>query len=519
MNDAPSPAQGIGRLRIILVEDSADDAELLLIRLEDDGLEVDLDRVEDAPGLHAALARGADIVLSDVSLPVFSGHKALEIVRGHDRLLPFVFFSGTIDEETAVQALRGGANDYVLKDKPVRLPSAVVRAVRESRIVRERERVEKELMRSQRLESLALLAAGLSHDLRNVLQPLLIVPELIREYSDDPRLRRLASLVAESGRRGHEMAESMLSFARGSRAGRETVPVDALFESVRLLLQGSVPRATRMEFEVSESDLSVEGNRTELQQSLVNLGLNGLQALGERGGRLRIEAQPCTDDEGAAWICLRVRDDGPGIGNEALGRLFTPFYTTKPDGTGLGLLSCKRITEAHGGRIAVDSAPGQGTTVSLWFPVHEQIETEWTPQAGWQEGAGECILIAGGDATRASLLCSALASQGYDVAVVRDLDAACARLAASDAPAMLVVDSDTWHAGADALQTAWQAGGFSGPVVVLEGQHLREQHMPAGQRLFAVLLSPVQMGDVLDVVEAALRAAPTLDAAPEHAPA
>ena len=139
MHPAPPP---LGRLRIVLVEDCVDDADLLQLRLEDDGLDFTLARVEDADALRAALAEGADIVLSDVSLPRFSGYRALELERRHDRLLPFVFFSGTIDETMAVEALQGGANDYVLKDKPVRLPSAIVRAVREARTARERERAE-----------------------------------------------------------------------------------------------------------------------------------------------------------------------------------------------------------------------------------------------------------------------------------------------------------------------------------------------------------------------------------------
>ncbi len=105
-------------------------------------------------------------------------------------------------EETAVKALQEGANDYIIKHNPTRLPAAVVRAVREARVERDRERVENELMRAQRLESLALLAAGLSHDLRNILQPLLIVPDLLIARSDDPQLRQLADVIAECGRRG-----------------------------------------------------------------------------------------------------------------------------------------------------------------------------------------------------------------------------------------------------------------------------------------------------------------------------
>ena len=122
-----------------------------------------------------------------------------------------MFFSGTIGEEAAVRALQQGASDYVLKHTPARLPSAVARAIREARTEREREHAEKELMRSQRLDCLAMLAAGLSHDLRNILQPLLIVPDLIAQRSEDPRLHQLAKVVAECGRRGHEEVETVVA--------------------------------------------------------------------------------------------------------------------------------------------------------------------------------------------------------------------------------------------------------------------------------------------------------------------
>ena len=144
-------------------------------------------------------------------------------------MLPFLYVSGTMGEEAAVQALREGADDYILKDQPVRLPSAAARAIREARHLVEHERVEKELLRSQRLDCLAMLAAGLSHDLRNILQPLLIVPDLLKTRSDDPRIHQLADVISECGLRGNEMAESMLSV-------KSRLVINALLEQFRFFL-------------------------------------------------------------------------------------------------------------------------------------------------------------------------------------------------------------------------------------------------------------------------------------------
>ena len=280
----PHSAPPIGPVRILQVEDSQMDAELISMQLLDAGLEAEFLRVDSEPELERAMREfNPDLVLSDLSMPGFSGHEALRIAQGFSAALPFIFVSGTMGEETAVQALQQGAADYILKDKTARLPAAAARAIREARAAIERERVEKELLRSQRLDCMAMLAAGLSHDLRNILQPLLIVPDLLAIHSDNPKVRKLGDVVAECGRRGHEMAESMLSFVRGSRAARERVPVASLFQAVRLLLQGSLPRQVQLQVDAVEPDLVIEANYTELQQCLLNLCLNALQAMPDGG--------------------------------------------------------------------------------------------------------------------------------------------------------------------------------------------------------------------------------------------
>ncbi|HET7269139.1 MAG TPA: response regulator, partial [Oleiagrimonas sp.] len=228
-------------LRILLVEDVPADAELTIDALRADGIDCEVRCVDTEDDYIQALdGFGADIVLSDLGLPDFNGYRALDILRRSDALTPFVFVSGAMGEDVAVEALRQGATDYILKDNTVRLTAAVRRAVREADEQRALQRAETELIRAQRFESLALLAGGLSHDLRNLLQPLLLAADTLDGYSDDPRLARLGELVRGCGQRGLEMVSSMLSFARGARR-TEQVSVHALFQALDLLLKGSVP--------------------------------------------------------------------------------------------------------------------------------------------------------------------------------------------------------------------------------------------------------------------------------------
>ncbi len=496
----PHTAAPIGPVRILQVEDAEMDAELISMQLLDAGLEAAFLRVDSAAALERAMGEfQPDLVLSDLSMPGFSGHDALRIAQRLSPATPFIFVSGTMGEETAVEALREGASDYVLKDKTARLPLAAARAIRESRSEAERERVEKELLRSQRLDCLAMLAAGLSHDLRNILQPLLIVPDLLAIHSDNPKVQKLGDIIAECGRRGHEMAESMLSFVRGSAAARERVPVASLFQAVQLLLQGSLPRKVSLQVEAVPEGLVVHGNYTELQQCLLNLCLNAIQAMPE-GGALTLSAESADQADGT-HVLLRVADTGTGMDAQTQAQLFTPFFSTKSDGTGLGLMSCKRIVESYEGRIDVHSEAGVGTTFVLAFPASD---------AGWDdaneaaEGRGQRILVVDGDSTRLSLLANALSSQGYAPVLAHD-GVMALRALADGIPDALIVDADIIRHSAISLLPALREKGYAGPVIALDdpARPVAADALAEGLSL-QTLVKPLAMRQVFQAVERAL---------------
>ncbi|MCF7750481.1 response regulator [Bacillus subtilis subsp. subtilis] len=464
----PLTGPSLGNLRVLLVEDSPEDAELMCEQMLDAGLEASFERVESARELRDALVRfSPDIVLSDLSMPGFSGNQALQIVRAWHPDVPFIFVSGTMGEENAVAALHQGANDYIIKHLPARLPSAVARAVRESRSTMDRQRVEAELMRAQRLESLSLLAAGLSHDLRNILQPLLIMPDLLKARTEDPQLHHLADIIAECGRRGHEMAESMLSFVRGSRKPSEHICIAHLFEGVELLLRSNLPDKVSLHLDVVDEALGVDANYTELQQVLLNLALNAIQAM-PTGGRLTLRASADAGGSGEEWLRISVTDEGTGMDAETLSHLFNPFFTTKANGTGLGLISCKRIVEGAHGSIHVDSTPGVGTRFDLLLPMREVPAEGEAVDAPIAAGAGQTILVVDGEATRLSLLGNALSSQGYHLQLASDGAAALRWMQQEAMPALVIADAGSKLLSASHLLGEMASLGYRGPALVLE---------------------------------------------------
>lgn len=499
----PHQTTVLGELRILLIEDSPEDAELIMEQLLGAGLTADFQCIDSENSLRSALLEfHPDIVLSDLSMPGFSGYRALQVVRQYDANMPFVFVSGTMGEETAVQALKGGANDYIIKHNPTRLPTAVARAIHEARAEMERLRVESELMRVQRLDSLALLAAGLSHDLRNILQPLLIVPGLLLEHDENPKLQQLANVVAECGRRGHEMAESMLSFVRGCSNPRKRISIAGLYQAVQLLLRSSVPDGVSLHVEAVDNDMWVEANYTELQQCLLNLGLNALQAM-PGGGSLSLSAAR----ESAGQICMRVSDTGTGMSDETLSQLFSPFFTTKAGGTGLGLTSCKRIIEMHGGLITVRSRLGEGTCFELILPACADVPAAApSTEVAIAPGTGQSILLVDGEAGQLSLLGNALASQGYRPLLAADGAAALRVVRKLGLPDLVVVDSDIALLSAASLLGTMCEQGYQGPLIVMESVQVRcrREDFPAEMSMH-VLLKPLEMHQVFRTVAAALQ--------------
>jgi signal transduction histidine kinase len=466
-------------IRVLLVEDNRNDAELALAELDNDDIAHEARVVDDEEAYVAALREfRPDIVLSDLSLPGFSGQRALELLRQRDADLPFIYVSATMGEEAAIEALRNGATDYILKQNPARLASAVRRALTEAAERRASQRAQAELIRAQRFESLAMLAGGLSHDLRNLLQPLLLAGESLRDHADDPQLARLGGLVRDCGKRGLDMVQSMLSFARGARRA-EQVRLGALMDALGLLLQGSVPRAIGMEMAVDAPELTFAGNHTELQQCLLNLCLNAIQAMPE-GGELRIEtAQERLDADffmseeqphPGRHLRLSVVDNGPGMSREVLARLFEPFFTTKENGTGLGLLSCRRIVASHGGVMRVDSEPGHGTRFDLYIPLQE-LAADAAEANGDDsdslEGAAEQVLVVAEAASQLSLLSDTLDAWGYQAHASQSGTAALQWIGAHGLPDLVLMDADmNLFTGVRTLGALIEQG-YSGAVVML----------------------------------------------------
>ena len=225
---------------------------------------------------------------------------------------------------------------------------------------------------AEKLSALHTLSAGVAHELRNPLSAMDLNLHLLEEELQEqgPLKRRTArylQILNAECRRLSAILDNFMKFARPSSIDTHEVDVHRVIEHIVALMQlEAQEHRIHLEHTIEKDLPPVLGDETQISQVLVNVVVNAFHALAE-GGCCDITATTCTAD-GKRWVEILVRDTGVGIPEEALPRLFDPFYTTKPSGSGLGLAIAYRIMQDHGGLISVSSAPATGTSVALRFP-------------------------------------------------------------------------------------------------------------------------------------------------------
>jgi len=373
-------------LHILHLEDNPTDAELIKSLLEEEHQGCRITCVRTRPEFMAALQGGQfDLIISDYTLPGFNGLAALEIARQKVPDCPLIFLSGTIGEEAAIESLKRGATDYVLKDRPGRLAEAVRRALREVKEKAEKKQLEEQFLRAQRMEAIGALASGIAHDLNNTFVPILIGVELLREKRSGEDMDKMLETMRISARRGIDMVKRIVSFARGVSGEQTLLEVGHLVEEMKKLATETFPRSIKIRTEMGKDLYPVKGNATQLHQVLLNLCINARDAM-PKGGSLLLAAENCTlENKVTPWyaapasgcfVMLTVSDTGHGMPAEVLSQIFEPFFTTKDigKGTGLGLSTVQGIVKGHGGFMEISSAPGQGTVFKVYLPVAATTE-------------------------------------------------------------------------------------------------------------------------------------------------
>jgi signal transduction histidine kinase/CheY-like chemotaxis protein len=235
-----------------------------------------------------------------------------------------------------------------------------------SETLQERERLQGELLRSQKHSALGTLASGIAHDFNNILVPILVASEEARdEAAPDSAQREHLDRVISSALRARNLIRRILDFSRSSLAERRPTPVEPILREVGALLRSSAPAGITIEYRLRAPGAHVLGDPGEVHQVLMNLGTNACLAMKDRGGTLTLSL-----DRAGGMVAIGVEDTGCGIPPQFQERIFDPFFTTRDagGGTGLGLAIVHRLVTSMAGTVTFDSAPERGTRFTLRFP-------------------------------------------------------------------------------------------------------------------------------------------------------
>ena len=355
---------------MLLIEDEPADAELSLRALKAAGFVAIADVAQTAEEFTALVRRNSyDVVLADYKLPAWNGMESVAVLRREQLDIPVILVSGALGELTAVECIKQGAADYVLKDHLARLPQAVQRAMRERKLREEHRQLLEDLARSNRdLEQFAYIA---SHDLQEPLRMVAIYTQLLAErYAGklDADADKYIHYSVDGALRMQKLVQDLLAF---SRVGRQSVALrstdcnevfEAALKNLEAAMQqsGAVARHAHLPVVIADS--------SQLIQVFQNLVGNAIKFRGSQPPVIRVDAEM----KGKEWV-FSVSDNGIGIAPEHAENVFEVFRRlhtrTEYPGNGIGLAICKKVIEQHGGRIWVESQVDHGSTFKFTFPV------------------------------------------------------------------------------------------------------------------------------------------------------
>ena len=416
-------------LNILHLEDDPNDAALVQSTLKAGGITCSTTRVQNCEDFMAALERGnIDLVLSDFSLPAFDGISALKLVHDEQPDLPVILVSGTLGEEQAVDSLKSGATDYVLKESLIRLVPAIRRAMQDVEERTERRRLESQFIEAQKMEVVGQLAGGVAHDFNNVLAVIMGYSELVvHDLPPDDPLQKYMEEIRLAAERACGLTRQLLVFSRKQPVQAVALNLNDVVKGMTKMLERLVDDNIEMTF-VYGADLGqVRADSGYVWQVLMNLVVNARDAM-PGGGKLVTEtgsvvlgeesAEKYPDIVPGKYVTLSVSDTGTGLTEEIKGRMFEAFFTTKVSGkgTGLGLATCQTIVQQCGGHIRVESELGRGTTFTVFFPETEEpaAPTEVTPGIPARQGS-ETLLVVEDEPSLRHLSKNGLEALGYTV--------------------------------------------------------------------------------------------------------
>ncbi len=331
--------------------------------------------------------------------------------------------------------------------------------------ITEKKMLEEKFLHAQRLESIGMLAAGLAHDLNNVLAPIMLGVPMLRANASNPRDVKILNTLEQNAARGAGLVKQILGFAHSTTGEIRPTQVGHLLQDILNIMEETFPKIITLEDEISRDLWLVQGNPIRIHQILLNLCVNARDAMPE-GGTLRIaaanrrldreQARALPGARHGAWLVIEVSDTGTGIPPDVLAHIWDPFFTTKgaEKGTGLGLSTVRGIVASHRGFVTVDTQPDRGTTFRVFLPATDEKSADLnvTPVVAAPIGKSELILVVDDNDAIRETVTAVLTKHNYRVLSAGDGVEAVGHLTTHHAEiTLLITDVDIPYLGGAAL--------------------------------------------------------------------
>lgn len=519
------------RLRVFFLEDNQDDVELELHELRKTGYAVEHEVARTRADFLDRLPRfSPDVVLADYSLPDITGIEAIALCKDANVDAPVILITGEGNEQIAVDSLRLGATDYIIKRNISGLPARVARALAiwSDRKARERAEAEEKrlqhlLFEIQKMEAIGRLTSGIAHDFNNILTGIMGYAELcLKRVPEDQDLAdKLRSVIAFS-RRGAELIKQLLIFSRKIPLEFEVIDLNAFIRETVQFLKRIIEEAVEIRLDLREGIPKIKCDTRQFTQVLMNLALNARDAMGGRGLlTIRTDTGPLTPEDsgpvpaaggGGDFVRLIVSDTGTGIDKDDLQRIFDPFFTTKKPGkgTGLGLSIVYAVVNAHGGMIRVSSEKGRGTSFGIFLPPHGERESAKEPsvplftdseKGGGEKRGSETVLVVEDEDLLRELTVSTLTALGYTVLAARD-GAEAAELLKTGKQSVNLIISDMIMPNKGGVQLFQEVKAIIPGMkfILVTGYSLTEQNRAVLEQMDAIITKPFTSTDMASVI-------------------
>jgi len=296
----------------------------------------------------------------------------------------------------------------------------------------DREKLQNQLTQAQKMEAIGTLAGGIAHDFNNILSPLLGYAEMLKlDLPVDHPFQASADTMITSALRARDLVQQILTFSRKSELEIKPIKLHAIVKEAIKLLTSSIPKTIDINQNIDISCGAVNADSTKFHQIIMNLATNAFHSMEETGGKLTITLNQVHIEQDSSeykdllpgtYVCLTVADTGIGMGTDVIDKVFDPYFTTKEKGkgTGLGLSVVHGIVKECNGDILIDSEPGKGTDIHVYFPIIESRAIKRAETTGPAIGGTERILLVDDEEAVIRMEERMLERLGYQVTIRTD---------------------------------------------------------------------------------------------------